>query len=465
MENIYEELQLDNNLSVEEINNQLVQLERVWHQRELTQPEKAREMLVLIDKAKGYFTDESSKATYDRSLFEVGNESTNDSQISFEKWFSKAKNFYESKEYDIAKTAIEKALSYYDDETDNLEFIYEVACIYRENNDYERALQYLNKAIVIAPNAWFLYKDKGFLCEDQIICFKKALEIIDKDISERGETDYLRKSKSQMLGLIARYYLNVLGDYYSAERLANAAIECGDAYGMGSAVLEDMKKPFPVGYQSLLSYENEKSNIVEEIPRLVAQIINNNQLYKDDLAGWILTKKRCKCTNPDDPHTTEYAYVLCVDGSFRRFESEYSEHNEEYEKPGSTLSFDSAVLLQEFDYSGYFNSTYNSGDAIHIIKSTLAWDQTHTNKSSVTLNRLCYKGAGLYNALKEIVDKDKHPIIIDRPRPEEYRAKMASWEQEKKNGWMRSGKCQYCGGEFRGLFVKKCSSCGRTKDY
>ncbi|NGM17547.1 leucine-rich repeat protein [Eggerthellaceae bacterium zg-893] len=31
--------------------------------------------------------------------------------------------------------------------------------------------------------------------------------------------------------------------------------------------------------------------------------------------------------------------------------------------------------------------------------------------------------------------------------------------------YRRQGLCQYCGGEFRGLLVKKCSRCGKRKDY
>lgn len=26
-------------------------------------------------------------------------------------------------------------------------------------------------------------------------------------------------------------------------------------------------------------------------------------------------------------------------------------------------------------------------------------------------------------------------------------------------------KCKMCGGEFKGLFIKKCSVCGKPKDY
>ncbi len=30
---------------------------------------------------------------------------------------------------------------------------------------------------------------------------------------------------------------------------------------------------------------------------------------------------------------------------------------------------------------------------------------------------------------------------------------------------MTQGRCPYCGGEFKGFFVKKCTGCGRKKDY
>ena len=28
-----------------------------------------------------------------------------------------------------------------------------------------------------------------------------------------------------------------------------------------------------------------------------------------------------------------------------------------------------------------------------------------------------------------------------------------------------NGRCRYCGGSFKGLFVKTCSDCGKPKDY
>lgn len=31
--------------------------------------------------------------------------------------------------------------------------------------------------------------------------------------------------------------------------------------------------------------------------------------------------------------------------------------------------------------------------------------------------------------------------------------------------WRDAGLCQHCGGELKGLFSKKCVSCGKPKDY
>lgn len=34
-----------------------------------------------------------------------------------------------------------------------------------------------------------------------------------------------------------------------------------------------------------------------------------------------------------------------------------------------------------------------------------------------------------------------------------------------RNQWRNAGRCQHCGGEFKGLFAKKCTACGKMKDY
>ena len=43
--------------------------------------------------------------------------------------------------------------------------------------------------------------------------------------------------------------------------------------------------------------------------------------------------------------------------------------------------------------------------------------------------------------------------------------KKARQEDEKREKWKKQGRCQYCGGEIRGMFSLKCSVCGKPKDY
>jgi hypothetical protein len=43
--------------------------------------------------------------------------------------------------------------------------------------------------------------------------------------------------------------------------------------------------------------------------------------------------------------------------------------------------------------------------------------------------------------------------------------KRALIDLVKNEQWKQEDKCPYCGGSFKGLLRKKCSSCGRIKDY
>lgn len=57
---------------------------------------------------------------------------------------------------------------------------------------------------------------------------------------------------------------------------------------------------------------------------------------------------------------------------------------------------------------------------------------------------------------KEIIQKTKQKREENKRAQEE--ARYREWRRMK-------GLCQYCGGTFKGLFSKKCSSCGKPKDY
>ena len=52
-------------------------------------------------------------------------------------------------------------------------------------------------------------------------------------------------------------------------------------------------------------------------------------------------------------------------------------------------------------------------------------------------------------------------IAEEKQRIAEEKQRIA----EKKATYRSKGLCQHCGGTFKGLFTKKCSNCGKEKDY
>ena len=64
---------------------------------------------------------------------------------------------------------------------------------------------------------------------------------------------------------------------------------------------------------------------------------------------------------------------------------------------------------------------------------------------------------------------DKKRTEEERRRQEEERRRQQEehrrQEEAKKALYRSQGVCQYCGGTFKGLFSKSCSSCGKKKDY
>ena len=172
MTNYYEELKLDKNLSLNELRENLIRLESIWTDRASTRPEKAAEMLVLINQAKKVFSTDMSRAAYDRELFAPPKEETAADpnaarKAEFEKWKKTAQDYYDRQEYDMAKTALDKALQNADE--DDFAFLQLAAQICKSNGEYQVALSHINKALLIAPDLAELYITKALILEDLFI--------------------------------------------------------------------------------------------------------------------------------------------------------------------------------------------------------------------------------------------------------------------------------------------------------
>ena len=67
-----------------------------------------------------------------------------------------------------------------------------------------------------------------------------------------------------------------------------------------------------------------------------------------------------------------------------------------------------------------------------------------------------HNGAHFRNEVRKEEARRKEAVRREQQRREE----TARQEQ-----WRNAGLCQHCGGALKGLFGKKCVSCGRPKDY
>ena len=252
MTNYYEELKLDKNLSLNELRENLIRLESIWTDRASNRPEKAAEMLVLINQAKKVFATDMSRAAYDRELFappkeEKAADPNAARKAEFEKWKKTAQDYYARQEYDIAKTALDKALQNADE--DDFAFLQLAAQICCSNGEYHAALSHINKALLIAPDLAELYLTKAtilwyFFCDGinrdaSLQQARNTLRMASEKAAAQGNTKVESHADGQ---LAASLYNWEPKDVVLAEKLAKRAVENGDDSGLGQRVLEDLAK-------------------------------------------------------------------------------------------------------------------------------------------------------------------------------------------------------------------------------
>lgn len=259
MTDYYEELNIDRSASISDINKTLSQLERIWINRNVNNPEKATTMLALIIQARKVFASEESRREYDRSLAKSKekpavtdpNEARNQ---QFKKWSDEARSYFENKQYDLAKTAVDSALSYYDPSTEDDIFFSLVADIYKMNRDYSIALDYINKAIVINPQEAMHYILKAGIFEGQAsqsqgyrsaevgMLIQNVRDTLNQAANVANRQND-RNAESAAYGLLAaNYYFASPANSYLAENYARESAELGNVWGNASKVLDAINR-------------------------------------------------------------------------------------------------------------------------------------------------------------------------------------------------------------------------------
>lgn len=423
----------------------LSQLERVWHQREITQPEKAHKMLALIDSARVVFNSQQSKEEYDRSL-ECPNQSddTTSNKEIVEQWKAAANDYFSNGQYDLAETALEKAFMY-PEAMDDEALLILAGNVYHNDGKYDRAINYLNNALLLNSDNWQSYALKGIayvdigrfkqqgiyhgaFTVDENQMFRDAANIYDLGIAAArkcantfGE-GFIQGHKAFLL-------YNTQGQEAASEALSEA-MRLGDPSGQGKVISDaiDQKRQreyhFSIDYYPCAPIEKEEpmNGLFYTRHTLVLDEVESALIYAFLGQEVKMTYDSYNLRHQfggheiEDRETCWYEWTIPNEGKVR---------------------FDLLEKAPEsFNDGGYtkLTMTYDGSNAgFPMIKEKL--DQA--------ISRI--KGKGIEVMQASQIQQLKESRIV------QYRRSI--------------GRCLYCGGQFKGLITKKCDKCGRVKNY
>ncbi len=163
MNNYYKEFsEIRQDMSAEEIRQELNRQNAVLGSRF---DAKSLETQEVIKAALEVFRDEESKRAYDQALAGSAPPKADPAQERRTKQaelLQRAQDFYDKEEYDLAKTAMDRALEQDKDLPTNKEY-HLAARIYCMTDEYGRAFQYINEALLLKPEYVRHIMLKGFI--------------------------------------------------------------------------------------------------------------------------------------------------------------------------------------------------------------------------------------------------------------------------------------------------------------
>jgi hypothetical protein len=254
----YQELELQEGASLEELQKQLVQLRKDWVNRQAVYPEKANLMIVLLDGADKAFADEKSRAEYDRDLAESkkspeSKDPEAERRENFERWYETATQYYDNDQHDLANTALSKALQYKNPDLEDAKFFLFAADVTRRNNNPRQALEYINQSLLYDADDPEAYLFKAFALEDledERSCEsggikaavqeeKDVLDLMLKKALKNDDVKYIAIAYG-MLALV--WYRKVGSNESVAEDFAQKALATGKSNDEAESVLKDIAK-------------------------------------------------------------------------------------------------------------------------------------------------------------------------------------------------------------------------------
>ena len=191
MTDFYNELEISQSLGLDEIKKALARLSKVYEKRDADGFEGARKKLVLISEAEAVFKTESSRQRYDRELeasksAPKSHDPFADRKADYQMWLDKAVAYHQNEQFDLAKSALEKAMQNRLPNTDEAEFDTVAAKIYLSNRDFLTALKHINDAIISDENDVSNYFIKFRIYEQlEVYYFNNRAEGVKYTINNR----------------------------------------------------------------------------------------------------------------------------------------------------------------------------------------------------------------------------------------------------------------------------------------
>jgi tetratricopeptide (TPR) repeat protein len=230
--NYYEELKLDPNSTLESL--QFAVNKKLKDEEKDSFSDGHEERLALLKEAQKAFASESARKKYDESLRATTGALTDEKKAIYEKWLPSVYHYYFLEHYDIARTAFENALSGGNPDLENADVFSFASLIYEKNGDFEKALEYANKAIVAEQTVAEHLVRKAEVCSTcelfrdgrvragLIAKEKQTLELGESVAQDADDNEALAEVYDHMAFV---YFMRENGDENKAERFARLSLD------------------------------------------------------------------------------------------------------------------------------------------------------------------------------------------------------------------------------------------------
>ena len=438
VKNFYEELNLDESFSIEEIQDELSRLENLWNHRLVSSPEKASAMLELISEAYDVFKNENTKQEYDDILNGNGideHEEERETAIA-DKLISylKAKSYYDNGEYDLAYLAIKEGLQKLEGTETDVLVLETASSILVQKKEYRAAIDYLNQALFVAVDDQFgrLYFARGYAL------LKLAATINDpQELSEYLESakksffnsiQYAEKSNdTDLLGVCQHNLAAIFTDSDPKLAVEYAEMALKNGYSDSQEILDTLQNEqnYRINSDQVIKYLQAKLTYEAELKQAIAEFIKRTDFKGQD---FLLAKRRFAHASDQTTNTMiDFEFYIRRNGSFYVKEDDFLDrcahvaNGERYDGVISELALND--ICAEFDITCKVPRAeqYDKDIAFPVTVVAGFIKEGLVPENNVIFSQKYYiKGKGLYEKLHEIADSKQDNV---------YRSLINSFEK------------------------------------